>query len=119
MLTWHHAIVDAEVAADHVRLLSSGILGEFDRFVHRAARAVFTIVDTDDAAVSSRRSERRELRLRPAAAFADACTSALACGHEHWRVRIVDIQLDPDRASTRQVQCVRITHSSDTCSRTL
>lgn len=71
-LTRVHAIIDGEIAADHVGTSGSGILRQFVGFVFNI-RGVFPVVHSHSASVAIASAEGLEEGLWPIAALAKAC----------------------------------------------
>ena len=74
-LSGTHAVVVAELAADHERLHGRPVTGELFRGIWDVC-AVLTVVDADFAKVSVRALVGFVMRVRPLAAITDTCRTS-------------------------------------------
>lgn len=77
-LAGEHAVVDGEVAADHVGFLGGAVAGEGFAAVGDFG-AVFAVVDADFAVVAGAGAEGFVEGFGPLAALADACGTERVC----------------------------------------
>lgn len=71
-VAWEHAIVDREVAADHISPGSSSVLGQLVTLIIDVCR-VFSVVDTNRTPVTVTGSVCLEKRVGPVSPLAKAC----------------------------------------------
>lgn len=82
-LTGEHAVVDGEVAADHVRLLGGAVAGEGFAGVGYFG-AVFAVVDADFAVEALAGADGFVVRVWPLAALADAWRGKGSAMRKGW-----------------------------------
>jgi hypothetical protein len=72
-----HAVVDAEIATDHVGACGGCVACQRFRRVVLPISTVFAIVDAHDARVAAARQARLKHGLRPVSAFAESCCKSI------------------------------------------